>query len=547
MSGVPAYDAFISYRRSDGAATARWLRRELEAFRPPKSLREKYFRRLKVYQDTAYERGTSDFYEHSIRPALLQSRFLLVLATPDAVRRTKGEDWVAREIGDFTRGPFRRNVIAVRAAGEFDGPLPGNLAELFPNIEIVDVRGASRFSYLNPLKAARLSAEKLKLVAPLLDLAAADMPRLRQEEERREQGRLGTTTGAAFGVLAAVTGLSVYALQSRNEAIRAMEDSMYAAGGMAMEASRLQTSGKASERSRHLLISRGCDLVDKFRSGATREPQAEEYVMCRLERAREHEALSELQPARAQIEDAIAFSKLQHDRLARMDAALGQVKAQQALAEYLLRIKDGAGAEKAFGALREASRALAKRHDGRADLIASEATALDNLAFIAANREDRAAAASGYGEAADAVARLIKARAESAAKAPPSPDTIMWLSSLHRAAAEQMFALADRDQAAIRLQQAIRAVRDNLEPAKVPADLELAAAVAGGMLARLENGRGQYAEAQAARAEAMASAQRVRAAAGVSEETKQKAAGLVEALQADARADARPAVEAKSP
>jgi hypothetical protein len=89
-------------------------------------------RKLRIYLDTAYERGASDFYEKSIRPALLSSRYLLVVTTPDAVRCAgEVEDWIQREISDFSAGPNGSNVIAVRAAGEFNGPLPGDLKERF--------------------------------------------------------------------------------------------------------------------------------------------------------------------------------------------------------------------------------------------------------------------------------------------------------------------------------------------------------------------------------------------------------------------------------
>jgi hypothetical protein len=36
-------------------------------------LRDRFGRKLAIYLDTAYERGTSDFYEQNIRPALPQS------------------------------------------------------------------------------------------------------------------------------------------------------------------------------------------------------------------------------------------------------------------------------------------------------------------------------------------------------------------------------------------------------------------------------------------------------------------------------------------
>ena len=102
------YDAFVSYRRSDGNKVARWLRRELQAFRLPGSLGGRFNRQLRVYLDTAYERGPSDFYELNIKPAVLSSRFLLVVATPDALGRLGGEDWIVREVSDFVAGPMAR-------------------------------------------------------------------------------------------------------------------------------------------------------------------------------------------------------------------------------------------------------------------------------------------------------------------------------------------------------------------------------------------------------------------------------------------------------
>jgi hypothetical protein len=85
-----SYDAFISYRRADGTKVARWARRELETYRAPRSLRDRFGRKLRIYLDTAYESGTSDFYQHNIKPALLASRFLLIVATPAALRRPGG-------------------------------------------------------------------------------------------------------------------------------------------------------------------------------------------------------------------------------------------------------------------------------------------------------------------------------------------------------------------------------------------------------------------------------------------------------------------------
>jgi hypothetical protein len=64
------YDLFISYRRKDGRLFADWLRRQLLGFRLPDALAQLRDRPLRIYQDTAYERATEDFWQHSIEPAL---------------------------------------------------------------------------------------------------------------------------------------------------------------------------------------------------------------------------------------------------------------------------------------------------------------------------------------------------------------------------------------------------------------------------------------------------------------------------------------------
>ena len=280
------YDAFISYRRSDGTRVARWLRRALERYRAPRSLRGKVRGKLRIYLDTVYERGTSDFYEQNIKPALLSARYLLVIATPHAVRSAhSSDDWIHREVKDFTAGPNGQNVIAIRAGGEFDDPLPADLRKRFPNIEIVDLRGANRLWFLNPTRAARLSSEKLKIIAPLLDLPDEQMPQLRQEEEKQQQVRFGGMIGATLGVLIAVSALSVFALQSRNRATRSLEDSMFSAGSMVLLSSQMiEGQNNENTRVRRLLINQGCDLIDKLSVGSAREPQISELVVCRLER-----------------------------------------------------------------------------------------------------------------------------------------------------------------------------------------------------------------------------------------------------------------------
>jgi hypothetical protein len=304
------YDAFISYRRSDGTAVARWLRRALVGYRLPPALRSRHADKLRIYLDTVYERATNDFYERNIKPALQSSCFLIVVATPDAMRRPQGvEDWIDREIRDFTRGQDGSNVIAVRGSGEFDGPLPGDLKQLCPGIEIVDLRGAGRFWFLSVSRIARLNSEKLKIIAPLCGIPSEDMPAFRQEQERR-QTRTGAIAGAVLGVMLAVSGLSVFSLVSRYQAIRAHDDSMFAAGSMIDEARSLGSNDPDTARIRRLIIGRGCDLLDQADQLAIHDPPIGPIVTCRLGRATQRESLHEDQEARKQFDEAIALATL---------------------------------------------------------------------------------------------------------------------------------------------------------------------------------------------------------------------------------------------
>jgi hypothetical protein len=141
----PAYtfDAFVSYRRSDGTRAARRLRRRLRDFRLPTSIRRsRPTRSLSIYLDTIYERAEPDFFEETIKPALRASKHLIVVQTPNASkRRTDGRpNWVEREIEFFRTLPQRNNISVALAKGTIDDPLPFGLERTFPNIERVDVR-----------------------------------------------------------------------------------------------------------------------------------------------------------------------------------------------------------------------------------------------------------------------------------------------------------------------------------------------------------------------------------------------------------------------
>jgi tetratricopeptide (TPR) repeat protein len=522
MAGVNEYDAFISYRRSDGSAAARWIRRELEGYRAPRSMRKRFGRKLRIYLDTAYERGASDFYEQSIKPVLLSSSYLLVVATPDAVRRDdETNDWIAREVADFTSGPNGRNVIAVRGAGDFADPLPGDLALRFPNIEVVDLRGATRFWYFNLARAARLTSEKLKLVAPLLDVPLEDMPKLRQEEERRQQSRMGIATGATLGVLLAVSGLSIFALNSRNQAIRSLEDSMFATGSMVLLARGLNDDAEGNTaKTRRLLINQGCDLIDNLSSGSGVDPAMAEFIACRLARARDRENLGEQLEAQALYEDAISNAISRYSRIPRADAADGLIQAREAYAEYLLRQNHDSAAETQYAHLLDAARNFSKTNQARPQYARAEGEALTALGDLYETRGDRSKAAASYDEAATAVRRKI----DLAGKYPTTPD-IEWLAQLYRFAGEQRRLADDPDGAINRYNRALQ-VRSLIAASQVTPTLDEEAAISNALIFLVERGRGNGVAAEKARAAALAAIAPVLASESASTDLKQHAMAL---------------------
>jgi WD40 repeat protein len=210
-------DAFISYRRLDGAIAARRLRRRLLDYRFPRPLRDKQpFRPLTIYLDVLYERATNDFFEETIAPALRDSKHLIVVQTPAALRpRSDGQkNWVVREIELFRELPQRNEISVGLAAGAVDGPLPANLHQTLPNIERVDIRR------LGPLGFGARD-QVLTFIAALHHVSPGLMLELRREEAKRRATTAWTVAVAALATLAVFALLLWWALASRENALRA--------------------------------------------------------------------------------------------------------------------------------------------------------------------------------------------------------------------------------------------------------------------------------------------------------------------------------------
>lgn len=330
---MTGFDAFICYRRSDGARAARRIRRLLQDYRLPRELRHRSVAKLRVYLDTIYEQATNDFFEGVTLPALISSRHLVVVATPDAANRDPtSNDWMRREIEAFEGGPNADNIILIRAAGTFDGPLPGDLARQYPNIEIIDLRGDGPLAFLNPAKSSRLADETAKLVAPLFRLTSSDMPALRREEERRLQFRLGSAAGGAFAILGAVTLASIFAFISRNNAVDALSRSIFATE-RTIEAIRSLQAGDVRDN----LLASSCDLLDSLAEGARTPPNSLALVACRTERAEAHDRLNEPESAIQLLAKAVAIADSGYERTGAVDDALAVVEARRASLRRMMR------------------------------------------------------------------------------------------------------------------------------------------------------------------------------------------------------------------
>lgn len=231
------YKAFISYRRGDASAAARWLRNRLLAFRPPRALIERlppaarvdFGARTSFFLDTSYEVANKDFWTTNIEPALRDSEFLIVVSSPAALlaREDGSESWVAREISTFlaVHGAEEggKRILVALAPGAPEDRFPGSLGQLGRRWDWADLRTLSRWHWLKPGSSERLSDAFLKIAAALFDVPQDLLPTLRQEEARR-RGRLRLmVAGAAAIVTVVLTGALAWAVVERGNAVRNYE------------------------------------------------------------------------------------------------------------------------------------------------------------------------------------------------------------------------------------------------------------------------------------------------------------------------------------
>jgi tetratricopeptide (TPR) repeat protein len=173
-----------------------------------------------IFRDQ-HELAAADDLGEEIEEALANSRFLIVLCSPDAARSR----WTNAEIVTFKRTRPDGCVLAAIAAGEpFASEMPGREEEeCFPPAlkQKYDRRGHPTGKRAEPL-AADLRDQGdgqrvglMKLIAGMLGVGLDD---LLQRETTRRQRRLAYLAAASLAGMAITSTLAITAIHARNEA-----------------------------------------------------------------------------------------------------------------------------------------------------------------------------------------------------------------------------------------------------------------------------------------------------------------------------------------
>ena len=232
--GSYKYWAFISYSHRD-QAWAEWLHKALETYRVPRRLvgRETAFgpaprRLLPVFRDQE-ELPSSPNLSGAIDQALLQSRYLIVIASPYAAV----SKWVDQEIERFRALGRSERILCLIVDGEPHADLqPGKgLLECFPPSLRTEDGIEPIAADVRPGKDGKAAA-RLKLIAGLLNVG---LDELRQRERRRRMTQ--NVSVMMISVLMMVVLAGLWQMQQREkrealaqQALHAHIDHVYESG-----------------------------------------------------------------------------------------------------------------------------------------------------------------------------------------------------------------------------------------------------------------------------------------------------------------------------
>lgn len=308
MAQTFLYDAFISYRHGGrDQEVAQLLHRWLETYRTPAEIVRKGAlpRLARVFRDQEELQTSSDLSE-SIKTALAQSRFLIVICSPRATESA----WIDQEIEHFRKLGRGGSILALLIHGEPETAFPKSLytkervaqsaadgtetwiertiEPLAANISAPDLKDAKKL----------LKIEQLKLLSPILGCSFDDLRGRHQERARRRLAVIAASMAALTLILA---GIATYAVLQRNQAIEAQ----------------LQAQANA-------------ELAQK---NETRARQNEELAQTNEKRARQNEELAQQNEKRAQENAELAQANEKRARQNEERAVAEADRAEKALVQ----------------------------------------------------------------------------------------------------------------------------------------------------------------------------------------------------------------------
>ncbi|MEP2103762.1 MAG: toll/interleukin-1 receptor domain-containing protein [Parasphingorhabdus sp.] len=206
-SSNEGFRAFVSYSHAD-ARFAHKLHRKMETYRMPSRFRKGSAsvetgltdgRLGKIFRDREDLPASQDLSQ-AVKDALSASQALIVLCSPDA----KSSPWVSQEIDLFRTLHPNRPILAALIRGEPE--------ESFPELLL---QGKE------PL-AADLRKEgdgwRLGFLKIVAGIAGVSLDSLVQRDAQRRLNRVMAVTGGVLVGLLAMIGMTIFAIQQRNEA-----------------------------------------------------------------------------------------------------------------------------------------------------------------------------------------------------------------------------------------------------------------------------------------------------------------------------------------
>ena len=194
--------AFISYQRQD-EEYAEWLRKKLEHYRLPSSLREKDASLPKeirpIFRDAL--ELTGGFLAQEIEQALEQSKFLIVVCSPRSAR----SPWVNKEVEYFIQSGRTQYIIPYIIDGEPFAQDESN--ECFPPA-LRDLTADNELLGINMNELGR-DAAAIKVVARMFGLRF-DVLWQRYEREQRRNRWLVVGGALLFAVVSLAIGGYIY-------------------------------------------------------------------------------------------------------------------------------------------------------------------------------------------------------------------------------------------------------------------------------------------------------------------------------------------------